>query len=221
MSRPVSPNTAVPAPTHGTLSRSASQRVVDGGATSAQGTLSRSASQRIVDGATPAHHTHTVSRTGSQRIVSTSSRPVSHVGDGTGIETTDDYSGAPHDRSSVLSHGTGPGDEHPMDDAASGLQRSNSQMSESATAVPSPRNTLKKKASIRGTGSVKRTGSKKSNYASSVRSMQLGEKEKYEPSEEHNSAFYCPVPISGSPTDLLADRFQGKEECVLCSSTVD
>lgn len=39
--------------------------------------------------------------------------------------------------------------------------------------------------------------------------MKLGEKEKYEPTEEQNSAFYCPVPLSGNPTDLLADRFQG------------
>jgi len=70
---------------------------------------------------------------------------------------------------------------------------------------------LKKKASLRRVDSLKRSASKKSSYAGSVRSMQLGEKEKYEPSEEHNSAFYCPVPITGSPTDLLADRFQGKE----------
>ena len=102
-------------------------------------------------------------------------------------------------------------EDKPISDAASarsGLQRSNSQMSQSATAVPSRGGTLKKKASLKG--SLKRSGSKKSSYAGSVRSMRLGEKEKYEPTEEQNSAFYCPVPISGSPTDLLADRFQGR-----------
>lgn len=93
------------------------------------------------------------------------------------------------------------------DDAyATTLQRSNSQMSQSAT--PSRGGTLKKKASLRG-GSLKRSGSRKSSYAGSVRSMKLGEKEKYE-SEESNSAFYCPVPTSGNPTELLATRFQGK-----------
>jgi hypothetical protein len=39
--------------------------------------------------------------------------------------------------------------------------------------------------------------------------MTLGEKEKYGQSEEMNSVFYCPVPTSGSPTELLANRFQG------------
>lgn len=92
-------------------------------------------------------------------------------------------------------------------DRSSTLQRSNSQMSQSATPI-SRGGTLKKKASLRG-GSLKRSGSRKSSYAGSVRSMKLGEKEKYE-SEESNSAFYCPVPTSGNPTELLATRFQGK-----------
>lgn len=153
----------------------------------------------------------TLSRSNSQRMVSGGSRPLSYAGgDATGIAATDHYSGAPQD-TSLLSQSAGY-DEHPKNDAASGLHRSNSQMSQSATAVPSRGGTLKKKASMKRMGSMKRSGSKRSSYAGSVRSMRLGEKEKYEPSEEHNSAFYCPVPITGTPTDLLADRFQGKQE---------
>lgn len=37
----------------------------------------------------------------------------------------------------------------------------------------------------------------------------LGEKEKYGEGEEYNSAFYTPVPTVGTPTDVLANRFQG------------
>lgn len=90
-----------------------------------------------------------------------------------------------------------------------GVQRSNSQMSQSNTYTPSRGGTLKKKSSLHKTGSVKRSGSRKSSFAGSVRSMRLGDKEKYEP-PEHNSAFYCPVPTNVSPTELLANRFQGK-----------
>lgn len=93
-------------------------------------------------------------------------------------------------------------------DRSSTLQRSNSQMSQSAIGGVSRSGTLKKKASLRG-NSLKRSGSKKSSYAGSVRSMRLGEKEKYE-SDERDSAFYCPVPTSGNPTELLATRFQGQ-----------
>ena len=93
-------------------------------------------------------------------------------------------------------------------DRSSTLQRSNSQMSQSATGGVSRGGTLKKKASLRG-NSLKRSGSRKSSYAGSVRSMKLGEKEKYE-SEERDSAFYCPVPTTGNPTELLATRFQGQ-----------
>lgn len=85
-------------------------------------------------------------------------------------------------------------------------------MSQSATAVPSRGGTLKKKSSIKRVGSLGRSNSKRSTYAGSVKSMRLGEKEKYEPDPEHNSAFYCPVPTTGSPTELLADRFQGERK---------
>ena len=71
--------------------------------------------------------------------------------------------------------------------------------------LPERRNTLKKKASLR------RSSSRRSMRAGSVRSLAL------HPSldpDEMMSAFYCPVPTSGNPTDELANRFQCKQSVV-------
>lgn len=48
--------------------------------------------------------------------------------------------------------------------------------------------------------------------AGSVRSLALGDREKYnvDGDEDMNSAFYIPVPTTGNPTEVLAERFQGK-----------
>jgi hypothetical protein len=93
------------------------------------------------------------------------------------------------------------------------LRRSYSQVSHASQvmATPSRSGTLKKKASLKRSGSLKRTGSKRSSYAGSVRSLNLGEKEKYGVGgdDEMNSAFFTPVPTSGNPTEILANRFQG------------
>jgi hypothetical protein len=89
------------------------------------------------------------------------------------------------------------------------LRRSSSQTSQSQTMTPSRGGTLKKKASLRRTGSLKRSSSRRSSRAGSVRSLVLGEKEKYGEGEEFNSAFHTPVPTASSPTDILANRFQG------------
>ena len=147
--------------------------------------------------------TGSLSRSNSQKFGTLGSRPSSYMA---GTEAPE-YAADPHG-SSVLSQAA---EQHNsvLQDDTTGLQRSNSQLSQSATAIPSRGGTLKKKASLKRGASLKRSGSKKSSYAGSVRSMRLGEKEKYD-DEEHNSAFYCPVPTTGSPTDLLADRFQGR-----------
>jgi hypothetical protein len=92
------------------------------------------------------------------------------------------------------------------------LRRSSSQISQSQALMPSRGGTLKKKASLKKTGSIRRSSSKRSSRAGSVRSLVLGEKEKYGEGEEFNGAFYTPVPTAGSPTDILANRFQG--QCV-------
>ncbi|PHH59000.1 hypothetical protein CDD81_3958 [Ophiocordyceps australis] len=59
--------------------------------------------------------------------------------------------------------------------------------------------TLKKKSSL----SMRRSSSRRSNRAGSVRSLALGSDH-----DDCSSAFYCPVPTSGTPTDVLANRFQ-------------
>jgi len=49
--------------------------------------------------------------------------------------------------------------------------------------------------------------------AGSVRSLSLGDREKYNTDgvEDMNSAFAVPVPTTGNPTEVLANRFQGME----------
>lgn len=98
------------------------------------------------------------------------------------------------------------------------LRRSDSQMSQSQAPPPSRGGTLKKKASLkRGTGSLKRTPSRRSSRAGSVRSLDLGEKEKNSTAkEEMNSAFWSPVPTAGNPTEILATRFH----CEFCPSVI-
>ncbi|KAF3059003.1 Phosphatidylinositol 4,5-bisphosphate-binding protein SLM1 [Trichoderma lentiforme] len=92
----------------------------------------------------------------------------------------------------------------------SAMQRSNSVNSYAAgddRALPQRGNTLKKKASLRrsGTGSIVRSSSRRSARAGSVRSLAL--QTATDPDELH-SAFFCPVPTNGNPTDVLAARFQ-------------
>jgi len=122
----------------------------------------------------------------------------------------------PPRETSVLTQAGDPLDETHVDagGTAGDLHRSNSPMSGSQLAVPARGGTLKKKPSLHKTASLRRTNSKRSSYAGSVRSMKLGEKEKYGETDESNSAFYCPVPTSGSPTELLATRFQGEKPSV-------
>ncbi|RVX66148.1 hypothetical protein B0A52_09877 [Exophiala mesophila] len=117
---------------------------------------------------------------------------------------------AVHQQPSLLSHSNYDEDlpRSTLNEDAPELPRSNSQLSNSHSALPSRGGTLKKKASLHKSSSLKRTASKRSSYAGSVRSLQLGEKEKYGETEETNSVFYCPVPTSGNPTELLANRFQ-------------
>lgn len=99
----------------------------------------------------------------------------------------------------------------------SSMQRSNS-VSSRAEVIPadgannhaislSRGNTLKKKSSLRRSGSLKRSSSRRSMKAGSVRSLAL---QSSHDSDEIHSAFFCPVPTTGSPTELLANRFQSR-----------
>lgn len=93
------------------------------------------------------------------------------------------------------------------------MQRSTSAHSFNAgddNQLPIRGNTLKKKNSVRRTGSLKRSSSRRSMRAGSVKSLAL--QSSSDPDEAH-SAFHCPVPTSGNPADVLSDRFQ----CTFCS----
>ncbi|WYZ34351.1 hypothetical protein EsH8_I_000627 [Colletotrichum jinshuiense] len=95
-----------------------------------------------------------------------------------------------------------------IDGHPSNMPRSNSFVSndgEDHLSLPSRHNTLKKKNSLRRNGSLKRSSSRRSMKAGSVRSLAL--QSSSDPDEAH-SAFHCPVPTSGNPTDTLASRFQ-------------
>ncbi|EMC99627.1 hypothetical protein BAUCODRAFT_136210, partial [Baudoinia panamericana UAMH 10762] len=91
------------------------------------------------------------------------------------------------------------------DDGNAGVGRS---ASTATTAVspqaPARSNTLKKKASIRRTGSLKRSGSRRSLAAGSVKSVGGVETG----SDDFNSVLYTPIPTQGTPTEVLANRFQ-------------
>ncbi|KAI4262202.1 MAG: hypothetical protein L6R42_002619 [Xanthoria sp. 1 TBL-2021] len=90
-----------------------------------------------------------------------------------------------------------------------GIHRSDSTMSQSHTLTPSRGGTLKKKRSLSKKGSVKRSGSRRNSYAGSVKGLGFADQQ-YDGAndDEMNSAFFTPVPTTGTPTEILADRFQ-------------
>ena len=97
--------------------------------------------------------------------------------------------------------------------ARPGIQRSVSSMSYSHSRSATPTrssSTLKKRSSLSKRGSMRRSGSRKSLRAGSVRSLNLGDREKYTADglEDANSAFAVPIPTDGNPTEALANRFQ-------------
>ncbi|KAF7535324.1 hypothetical protein G7Z17_g13220 [Cylindrodendrum hubeiense] len=71
--------------------------------------------------------------------------------------------------------------------------------------LPVRSNTLKKKNSLRRNGSLKRSSSRRSMRAGSVKSLAL--QSTSDPDEAH-SAFHCPIPTTGNPTEVLSIRFQ-------------
>lgn len=138
-----------------------------------------------------------------------------HISRGYGNSSVNDFAnspaGAQHDRSrlgrfeedfdartrgsSVLD-----GDMH---------QRSSSRSSTlNQGATPSRSGTLKKKSSVKRTGSMKRSGSRKSMHAGSIRGVTIDDQERGYDRED--SVFYTPVPTKGTPTEILADRFQSR-----------
>ena len=71
--------------------------------------------------------------------------------------------------------------------------------------LPTRGNTLKKKSSVSRKSSLKRNSSHRSVNAGSLKVVSIEDQRNV---DEQNSIFYTPVPTSGSPTDILANRFQ-------------
>lgn len=92
-----------------------------------------------------------------------------------------------------------------LDDSAD-LNRSASTASTAVNnnnTTPSRSNTLRKKPSIRRTGSLRRSSSRKSLKAGSIKGVGGGAGD----DQEFNSVFNTPIPTQGSPVEVLADRF--------------
>lgn len=85
-----------------------------------------------------------------------------------------------------------------------GINRSASTASTAVGGV-SRNNTLKKKSSFKRSSSIKRSGSKKSLKAGSLRGVVRGPDVD---DADFNSVFSTPVPTTGAPTEVLANRFQ-------------
>lgn len=87
---------------------------------------------------------------------------------------------------------------------ATGLERTSSRASTAVPATtPSRSGTLKKGPSIARTFSMKRSGSKRSIKAGSIKGI-----EPTDDTLDYNSVFHTPIPTTGAPTDVLANRFQ-------------
>ena len=86
----------------------------------------------------------------------------------------------------------------------SSIQRTNSAMSQSQTLTPSRDGTLKKRQSLSRKGSMKRTLSKRGSRPPSL----VLPDDTLAQNPEMNDAFFTPVPTSGNPTEILANRFQ-------------
>lgn len=95
-----------------------------------------------------------------------------------------------------------------VDSAMDGLQRSTSRASSRGGDV-SRSGTLKKRNSISRKASLKRSGSRRSLSAGGIRGVAVdGAADRDD--TDYNSAFTTPIPTQGSPTDILAERFQGE-----------
>jgi hypothetical protein len=81
--------------------------------------------------------------------------------------------------------------------------------------TPSRSNTLKKKGSsgaLNRRSSLKRSNSRRSVHAGSIKGVSMADDAK---KGDENSVFYTPVPTTGAPTDILANRFQGLSSKIL------
>lgn len=94
------------------------------------------------------------------------------------------------------------------------IRRYDPSIPQSMAALPSRGGTLKKKRSLSRKGSIKRISSKRASRSGSLIGIGLAGQDDYpgDFGDEMNSAFFTPVPVTGNPTEILANRFQ----CKLC-----
>ena len=85
-------------------------------------------------------------------------------------------------------------------------QGNQSTLSQSHTLTPSRGGTLKKKASLSKKSSLRRTGSKRNSHVGSTKDLAFADDSAV---PQSNDAFHVPVPTTGTPTEVLANRFQG------------
>lgn len=121
------------------------------------------------------------------------SNPISHANLHNKSMHLDENAMVGHPGSSTI----GEGDTH----------HATSTMSQSQTLTPSRGGTLKKRQSLSRKNSLKRSGSRKESRPGSVKSLTFAE-DVGGLGVEMNSAFFTPVPTTGSPTEILANRFQ-------------
>lgn len=122
--------------------------------------------------------------------------------------------GGPRDPHPRLHNANSMADPSPMADGggAADIHRSASVRSyapgdDQLPAMSNRHGTLKKRNSTRHAGgSLRHSSSRRSMKAGSVKS--LGLYSGSDQGEAAHSVFHCPVPTSGSPTDVLANRFQ-------------
>jgi len=119
---------------------------------------------------------------------------------------------SPLSQSNLRGHSTNVNRESQPDSSTVGgndIQRADSTTSQSHTLTPSRGGTLKKRQSLSRKNSLNRSASKKGSRPASVKSLAFADDVAGHGSEMH-SAFFTPVPTSGSPTEILVNRFQGK-----------
>lgn len=121
---------------------------------------------------------------------------------GYGVQETDFVGGTPGAAPQIAQQSAFTEDFASVTDG--GINRSASTASTAVGGV-SRNNTLKKKSSFKRSGSVKRSGSKKSLRAGSLRSVSRGPDAD---DADFHSVFSTPVPVTGAPTEVLANRFQ-------------
>jgi hypothetical protein len=91
-----------------------------------------------------------------------------------------------------------------LDDGAINRSASNASTAAYKDTTPSRSGTLKKRASLKRKSSLGRSGSRRSTIAGSI-----GGAGTPGARDDYNSALATPIPTHGSPTDVLANRFQG------------